>query len=153
MKSSAPRAVADILPIAVPQLAGRLVEHAIHRQWPSLVGPEIARRTRTGALAGDSLQVTVDNSPWCHEITLRAPEILAALQSRLGPGLVRSLRVTVGPLAPDGPPAAPERRLRWSRPGSEGIRVIEQLCAPIADHDLKESIRRLLVKTGQFSSQ
>ena len=153
MKSSAPRAVADILSKAVPQLADRLVEHAIRRQWPSLVGPEIARRTRPGALAGDSLQVMVDNSPWCHEITLRAPEILAALRRRLGPGAVRSLRVTVGPLAPDGPHVPPERRPRWSRPSSEGMRAIEQLCAPIADHDLKESIRRLLVKTGQFSSQ
>jgi predicted nucleic acid-binding Zn ribbon protein len=145
--------VADILPQAVPQLAGRLVEHTIRRQWPSLVGPEVARRTRPGALAGDCLQVVVDNSPWCHEITLRAPAILAALQSHLGPGAVGALRVTVGPLAPERPPVAPERRQRWSRPSAEGMLLIERVCAPITDHDLKESIRRLLVKTGQFSSQ
>jgi len=151
MTRSAPRAVGDILGAAVPALARRLVEVDIRRAWSSIVGPDIARRARPGVLVGDCLQVTVDNSPWCQEMTLRAPTLVAALAGRLGHDTVRSLRVTVGALPPEpGPPSAePVRPERLA--GEEELSAIGATLAPITDRGLAESLRRLLVKTGRFA--
>ena len=41
MKSAAPRAVADVLLSAVPQLSDRLPEYHIRKAWRALVGPEM----------------------------------------------------------------------------------------------------------------
>ena len=151
MRSSAPRAVGEILPAAVPQVADRLLEQAIRRRWRSLVGPEVARRTQPGTLAGGSLQVVVDNSPWCQEITLRAPAIVAALAREFGPTRVRSLRVALGTLDADTRPALREPTPPDHRVTDEERRTIDALLTPIADRDLRDSMRRLLVKTRRFA--
>lgn len=151
MRRSAPRAVGEILPAAVPQIAARLAEQAIRRRWRSLVGHEVARRARPGTLTGDCLEIVVDNSPWFQEIALRTRDIVAALAGELGPGTVRSLKVTLGRLEPDTappvrPPAQPGHRV-----SDEERRAIDALLAPITDRGLAESMRRLLVKTRRFS--
>ena len=151
MRLSAPCAVGDILPTAVPQIADRLVEQAIRQQWRSLVGSEVARRAQPGTLAGDCLQVVVDNSPWLQEITLVAPDIVAALARAFGLAAVRSLRVTFGRLEAEAPPPARGRGEPARRVGDDERRAIDALLAPITDEDLAESLRRLLVKSGQFS--
>jgi hypothetical protein len=152
MRVSAPIAVANILPAAVPQLADRLVEHAIRREWRSLVGPEIARRAEPRTLAGGCLQIIVDNSPWCQEITLRAPDIVAALARRFGPSVVRSVRATVAALEPDRPSEP-----RPDTPATAGVseaamRAIEEALAPLTDDELARSVRRLLVKAARSTS-
>src|SRR5207302_10004672 len=106
MRSSAPRAVGDILSTAVPQIRDRLVEQAVRRGWLSLVGPEVARRAQPGALTGHCLQVVVDNSPWLHELTLRAPQIVAALARAYGPKRCRRSRSRWGGPSPPRPPPA-----------------------------------------------
>ena len=151
MRTSAPRAVGEILPAAVPQVADRLLEQAIRRGWRSLVGPEVARRTQPGTLSGGALQVVVDNSPWCQEITLRSPEILAALAREFGPARVRSLKVTLGRLDADPRPALREPTPPEHRVTDAERRTIDALLTPIADRDLRDSMRRLLVKTRRFA--
>lgn len=91
-----PRAVGDLLPIAVPQLAETLAEIRLQHTWKLVVGPDVARRTRPGPLVEGRLTVTADNSPWLHELSLRQPELLARIQ--LHYPSVRSLRLTVGSL-------------------------------------------------------
>jgi predicted nucleic acid-binding Zn ribbon protein len=95
MKRPPPSAVGEILPKAFPQLAVPLLEQRIRRQWPTVVGPEVARRARPGSLSGGSLQVFVDNSAWLHELTLRAPELVSRLSACFGPD-IRAVRVTLG---------------------------------------------------------
>jgi hypothetical protein len=157
MTPSAPAPVFDILPAAVPRLAGRLAEHTIRRRWRALVGPEIARRARPATLSGECLQVVVDNSPWCQELTLRAPEVLAAIAAQVGPGAVRSIRVTIGTLQPERPDGATEDidaaggvAVRGELEDSQ-IEAIESLLAPITDPEVAAVVRRLLVKATRWS--
>src|SRR3989442_10264118 len=77
MRSGTPRNIADVLASAVPQIADRLPEYRIRKAWSVLVGPDVARRTRPQSLANGCLHVVVDNSPWLHELTLRAAELTA----------------------------------------------------------------------------
>jgi predicted nucleic acid-binding Zn ribbon protein len=97
-----PRAVGELLVAAVPGLAERLLERRIAADWDATVGSAMARRTRPGALRDGQLEVRADNSPWLHELTLRAEELLATLQRRHGSG-VRSVRLGLG--QPAGPRA------------------------------------------------
>jgi len=152
MRRSAPSAVREILPVAVPGLAEHLVEQHIRREWRHLVGPDVARRCQPGALSGDCLQVVVDNSPWLQEMTLRTPEILTVLARRFG-GRVRSLRVTLGtvPRPESREPSTP--RGRSERLDAADRAAIDELVAGLPDPSLAESMRRLLIKWRRSSSR
>jgi hypothetical protein len=141
-----PVRVGSLLTSAVPALAERMLEEAIRRQWSDIVGPEAARRSRPRTLRQGTLEVTVDNSPWLQELTLRSGTIVAALGKRHG-AAVRAMRVTMGaasaPTSPEAPhesgPAA--RRLTDAERG-----LVEATARPIADPLVASSLRRLLTK-------
>src|SRR2546428_14120242 len=131
MGVGAPRAVADLLVTAAPELRERLAEHHVRRVWSTLLGADVARRAKPQALVDGCLTVVVDNSPWLHELTLRADELTARLRARFP--AVRALRVTLGTLEEPGPPAAPRRRPRSSTPlGAPDLRATLQATSPIS---------------------
>src|SRR5207244_3027038 len=128
MRVGAPRAVADLLVTAVPELRERLAEHHVRRVWSTLVGADVARRAKPQALVEGCLTVIVDNSPWLHELTLRADELTARLRARFP--AVRALRFTLGTLEEAGPSAAPRRRPRSSAPlGAADLPAIRDAAA------------------------
>jgi len=79
MNRREPRAVGELLVTALPQLEDRLLVQRLRRTWASLVGAEMARRAQPQALVKGCLQIVVDNSPWLHELTLRAPDLAGRL--------------------------------------------------------------------------
>jgi hypothetical protein len=142
MKSGTPRVVADVLVSAVPQLSDRLPEYHIRKAWAALVGPDMARRTRPRSLTNGCLQVVVDNSPWLHELTLRATELTERLSAQAP--AVRSLRFTLGTLETE-PRSRPERPERHTMALSdEDRRDIDEAASAISDPALADVARRLL---------
>src|SRR5216110_301820 len=117
MRVGAPRAVADLLVTAVPELRERLAEHHVRRVWSTLVGADVARRAKPQGLVEGCLTVIVDNSPWLHELTLRADELTARLRARFP--AVRALRFTLG-----------RSRRRGPRPLRGGARAPPRRSAP-----------------------
>lgn len=150
MRGEAPRPVGDLLVTAMPQLAERLVEHRLRRAWPSLVGLDVARRARPLALSGGCLQIVVDNSPWLHELTLRAPELTQRV-ARHCPA-VRSMRFTLGRLPDDAEPSAPARAVAASPLTPAEAAEIDAAVVPIKDEGLATAARRLLAKAWRSSS-
>ena len=77
--------------------------------WPEVVGPEVAQRTRAGALSRGRLTVLVTDSVWLHQLTMLKPRLIEALNRRLGEPLVQDLffRVETLPRAPIVPAAPP----------------------------------------------
>ena len=152
MRVGAPRPVADLLVSAIPQLGDRLAEHHIRRAWSALVGADVARRAKPQGLVEGCLTVIVDNSPWLHELTLRADELTARLRARFP--AVRALRFTLGTLEEAGPSAAPRRRPRSSAPlGAADLRAIDEAISPIPDPALAAAARRLLTKAWRFPAE
>ena len=148
MKQGTPRAVADVLISAVPQLSDRLPEYHLRRAWAALVGPDMARRTRPQSLTNGCLHVVVDNSPWLHELTLRAAELTARLSAE-SPA-VRSLRFTLGTLETE-PRSRPERRERRATALSDDDRRdIDEAASAISDPALAAVARRLLTTARRF---
>jgi hypothetical protein len=142
MKQGTPRAVADVLLTAVPQLSERLPEYHIRRAWSALVGTDMARRTRPHALTNGCLHVVVDNSPWLHELTLRTAELTARLGAECP--AVRSLRFTLGTLEtePRSRPSRSERRTLALT--DDDRRDIDEAASAISDPALADVARRLL---------
>src|SRR5262249_58173510 len=70
-----PVRVGSLLTQAVPALAERLLEETIRKEWALFIGPEAARHSRPVALRQSVLEVSVDNSPWLQELTLRSAPI------------------------------------------------------------------------------
>src|SRR2546429_7158621 len=105
MRVGAPRAVADLLVTAVPELRDRLAEHHVRRAWTALVGTDVARRAQPKGLVDGCLTVVVDNSPWLHQLTLPVQKLTAPLHKRVP--AVHALRFTPGSLQPAAPPTQP----------------------------------------------
>jgi hypothetical protein len=147
MSSSPPRAIGDLLLSTLPQLGPRLTEHRLRRAWPSLVGPDIARRARPGMLAGGTLTIVVDNSPWLHEMTLRSEALVTTIAARFAE--VKSLRFTLGTLEAGErevvPPGAKPAPL------TDADRAeIDTATAAIADPTLAATARRVLTTAWRF---
>ena len=137
-----PRAVAEVLAAAVPQIAERLPEYRIRTAWRALVGVDVARRTRPQSLTNGCLHVVVDNSPWLHELTLRSAELTERLHAQFD--VVRSVRFTLGTLPAEPSPPAERRERRAKTLGDDDRRDIEAAASAISDPALADAARRLL---------
>lgn len=147
MRLGKPRTVADLLPIAVPNLRDRLVEADLRRAWARVVGADLARRSRPQTLAGGCLTVVVDNSAWLQELTLRAGELGDRLRERFPE--VHSLRFALGAL--EAPEAAPRERAPSAVPlDADARRAIDEAAASIHDEALAAVARRLMTKAWRF---
>ncbi len=148
-RPSRPQRVSDLLARAIPALAEHMLEETICREWAAVAGPELARRSRPGALdRGGALEVYADNSPWLTELTMRSGDLLARLRERYGPS-VTSLRFSLGRVSPRSGEARPRRRSGTTRPaalGADEAREIEALVAPVRDPEIAAALRRLLTK-------
>ena len=80
--------MSELIVSALPELRERLVEDGVRRTWTAVVGSETARRARPQRLTNGVLEIAVDNSPWLHELTLRAPDLTAKLHALIGWSLV-----------------------------------------------------------------
>ncbi len=147
----APRPVGDLLVRAVPQLGDRLLAERIRRRWSSIVGADVARRTRPRALTGGTLEIIVDNSPWLHELTLRASEFERRLQAEI-PG-VQAVRFVLGSLTDDTPGAARESQARARHEvtlTAHELAEIDETVSPIRDPALADTVRRLITTARRF---
>src|SRR3989442_3901809 len=142
MNPRAPRAISELIVSAVPELRERLVEDGIRRSWPTVVCPDIARRSRPQRLANGVLEIAVDNSPWLHELTLRAPDLTAKLRGQFKG--VTSLRFVLTPVSSDARSGSPATQRRRRTLAPEQKRDIETAVAAIGDETLRDSARRLL---------
>ncbi len=96
----APRPVGDLLRGIVERRGWneRLRGAAVFSQWEELVGAELARRCRPVRLVGGLLVVRAESTTWAAEVAYLVGEVIARATDVIGPGLVRDVRVVVGPL-------------------------------------------------------
>ncbi len=144
-----PVRVGNLLTAAVPALAERMLEKAIRREWTQTAGPEAARRSRPGALRQGTLEVSVDNSPWLQELTLRSAAIVAALRKRHGSAVI-GVRFALGSGRGDADVAAGSARAGTEAPPRrltvEEARLVDAAAGQVPDPALASSLRRLLTK-------
>ena len=63
--------------------------------WPSIVGPRIARHTRCVGFSDGTLRVEAESSSWMHELGYLERELVRKLNRHLGADLVREVKFVV----------------------------------------------------------
>ena len=91
-------------------------EHAavgsVFSNWAQIVGPDLAAHTRPDGFAGGELVIAADSTAWATQVRLLASMLVRRLNSELGEGTVRRVKVRG--------PAGPRPRGGWRVPGSRG---------------------------------
>jgi|MudIll2142460700_1097286.scaffolds.fasta_scaffold755489_2 predicted nucleic acid-binding Zn ribbon protein len=91
-----PRAAGEILVKVLEELglSQKLREREALTQWPEVVGPEVARRSRALRIREGVLYVRVDSAVWRQELHFLKSAILMSYQEKLGPDRVKEIRFT-----------------------------------------------------------
>ena len=85
---------------------------SVFGRWAEIVGHDLAAHTRPDSFADGELAVTADSTAWATQVRLLAPVLVKRLNTELGDGSVRRVKVRG--------PAAPRQRGGWRVPGSKG---------------------------------
>jgi predicted nucleic acid-binding Zn ribbon protein len=72
-------------------LFGRLLE-----EWATVVGADVAARSTPVGLRAGVLSIRADGAAWATELTLLGRSIVEKVDSYLGGGVVREVRVSAG---------------------------------------------------------
>ncbi|GAB4255833.1 MAG: DUF721 domain-containing protein [Deferrisomatales bacterium] len=125
--------------------------HRIWEVWETAVGPDIAKRSCPTSFQGGRLLVSVSTAPWLQQLSFLRETIRDAVNGALGAPLVTEVRLRLGAVAP--PPAprsapAPPSWLAEPLP-QEVLRRIERELEPVADPQLRETLRQVRVRAEQ----
>ncbi len=87
---------------------------SVFGRWAEIVGQDLAAHTRPDSFADSELVVSADSTAWATQVRLLAPALVARLNTELGQGTVRRVKVRG--------PAPPRQRGGWRVPGGRGPR-------------------------------
>lgn len=130
----------------------RLALHAVFRDWPQVVGPEIAERTAPQVIRGTVLWIAVSDSVWMQQLHLQKQILLERINAKVrGTEKISDVRFQIDA-------ALGEERMVADRPHSaispqpvdpEAQRSFEQMIAAIGDAELRTRLLVLWRKNQQ----
>ena len=85
---------------------------SVFNNWAQIVGPDLAAHTHPDGFADGELVVAADSTAWATQVRLLASMLVRRLNSELGDGTVRRVKVRG--------PAGPRQRGGWRVPDSRG---------------------------------
>lgn len=119
----------------------------LQRAWRKAAGPRIAAHTAARRLRNGALFVSVGSAPWLHQLQYLKEDLLSKVAAVLGPQAVREIRFSLGeipqrlsPPLPAAPAPSPTVLRERDR------RIIDESVASIADEELREILRRIMVR-------
>jgi predicted nucleic acid-binding Zn ribbon protein len=118
--------------------------------WDQIAGDSLAEHSRVYELRQQNLIVDVDHPGWMQHLLLKKRAILAKLRRQYPQLAIRDIRVRVvqrGSLQRTEPEAAPSRGEPDKAAQASG--EVEQALSEVRDADLKEKLRRLLMRSLQ----
>lgn len=91
--------VADVLPGVVKKmgLAVPFWMEILRRDWPSIVGPDVAKRSRPGHLENKTLTIFVSHPTWLMELKRMERQVLDRVRAACGGETVRAVRLALDP--------------------------------------------------------
>jgi hypothetical protein len=116
--------------------------------WNKAVGIKIAAHTRPERLKRNTLFVKVTSSVWMQQLHILKSEIIQKINQLLGKNLVKNIHFSIGEIPsalarnPYPPSFSPE-----SYPlKDKEKKLIEKRTSSIADNELKEILKRVMIK-------
>ena len=121
--------------------------------WPEIVGPQMARASEAVKVQAGTLVVVTRSSSWSQEFSFQKETILRKYRERLGRGVVKDLRFTVGSVRGISPQAYPQgpstEELLHIRLSEEEVQRIQE-AATSDDPELGQAICRALTREAQL---
>ncbi|MCK9229185.1 MAG: DUF721 domain-containing protein [Syntrophales bacterium] len=116
--------------------------------WNRAVGPQIARQTEPLRLRGSVLYVTVSTPAWMQQLQYMNEEILEKVNSLEPAHRITKIRYSIGHVTPraERPESFRDTLLDESRLKDRDRRLIAQHLSSIGDEDLREAIRRVMIR-------
>lgn len=148
----------DVLPFALQQLGMRkkYEEQSVMLHWREIVGEEIFSHSRAVSLSRGMLLVAVDNSVWCHHLSISREDIIRKVNVHAGEKLVTDIRFKAGYLKDyqnyedDKAEIRLEQKLRLIRLNQQEKEEIDQKTGSIKNQALKQKINKVLKKDVAF---
>ena len=96
---SDPRPVSDLVRALVDRRGWqeRMSFGRLRQDWAEVVGEGVAARSEPVSLRDGVLSIRADGAAWATELTLLSRSIVDKVDSYLGGGAVREVRVSAGP--------------------------------------------------------
>ena len=94
-KKRKPKKLGDVMGemLSTAGISARIAQASIIPEWPTLVGPQIAKVTEPLSITRQgTLFVAVTTNAWMTELSLMEPALLRRLNERAGPLQVRKIR-------------------------------------------------------------
>jgi len=127
----------------------RLALHAVFRNWPQVVGPEIAERTEPQVIRGTVLWIAVSDSVWMQQLHLQKQGLLEQINANVrGSEKISDIRFQIdAALGEEKMVAAPQKQVAPSQPvDPEEQKGFERLIAAIGDGELRTRLLALWQK-------
>lgn len=117
--------------------------------WKKAVGHQIARQTEPFKLKDDTLSVKVTTSTWMQQLQFMKEDILEKVNAAGPPRKITKLRFFMGQVTPapdSGNTAETPVHIHESRLRDRDKRLIEKNLSNVTDEELREALRRVMVR-------
>lgn len=142
--------LSDILPIILKNhnLCLEREDKKLRTIWDGVVGSNVAAQTCPEKIRGNTLYVFVSASVWKHQLHFLKDEILKKWNRLPGQMVISDIRFTIGPVRES---LKRERlttpiHVETSRLRDQDKKFIEDSLRKIADPELRDSLKRLMVR-------
>lgn len=137
-------------------LKKRIKENLAVLVWEEIAGKELSRQTTAGYISDGVLFVKVKNPAWAHQLTFLKSQFLTKIAAKTGAGVVRDIRFQIGETRQNKGEAAEDAEypVNWEKINIEPAKArwVEQITAEIADAEIREAFKRLVI-TAQKKQQ
>ncbi|MGD9852039.1 MAG: DUF721 domain-containing protein [Nitrospirales bacterium] len=126
-------------------LGQKLLEVRLQEEWPSIVGPTLAKHSSPDSVRFHKLYLVAENSVWLQQLVFLKPTILQALQTRVPELSLVDIVLRLGTLS--APRAQPEEvSAAIPAPSPEHLALAQQLAKRVSNPELREAIRQTIAK-------
>jgi predicted nucleic acid-binding Zn ribbon protein len=133
-------------------LGAKVREQRALRAWPQAAGRAVGRHTRAEVLRDGVLLVATDSPAWAQELSMRRPDLLAKLETALGPGVVSDIHFRSGFRARPEEEAPPPPRPADTALSARQQQEIAHASARIDDPELRNKAERAFTSLARVST-
>ena len=129
-------------------LETKLLESRLRRQWPDIVGEQIAAHTRPEQIRFKKLLIHVRHSVWLQQLTFLKPVLLQKINDAAGEPLVSELVLRIGDVSdhPAQGTGAVEIMSLSVEPSSEAKAQAELYAQAVQDLSLREHLASVMAQ-------
>lgn len=127
-----------------------MLEHKLSRWWSEIVGEKIAGHTMPSHIKYRKLCVLVDSSAWMQELTFLKDRIIEQINKITGNKLINDIYFRIAQIEPSTTQVpdldAQESKRKGKNLTEEEKLLIEEYIRPIKDPDLKDQVKKTIIK-------